>query len=511
MANRNAKVPGWEAWPAFGNDVSVYRPREDVGKRLDRRAYWLWLQQVFGEGSRLPWHIFRTYPGGVQGFARAGHSAWRNLSYLTLKHLNALQVYRPEQAVLKLNYAFRMGWDVLTPESEKYPAALRNISDPPAVLYVQGNLGYLEQWPWVAVVGARKAGEEGLSAAERLAYELSLSGAVVVSGIAKGIDSAALEGASRAGVPAISVLPVDLTAFQQGNLTPGLWEREKGCVLVTEYFSQPRPLQGTFQQRNRLITGMSHSLVLVQAGEKGGSMIYARHAAKQERRIFVYPGSQDDPAFAGNRKLIAQGAEILKTGGELFRVWPELSGLPELLLEQQRSIISPPKPPEKGRRLGRLTRDPKRWRIAQSRGFLHRTSAKDNGAPLRESVMRLWEAVPEMSLLATDPIRDVLDGEPLLRPGDMEEEDPPPGLEASPQETPPEPSPPEQPKEAERPGPNIEAQVLDSLKGKSLAVEEISDLTGIETGALLRLLLKLEITGRVSRSPGGQYCVNEIS
>lgn len=458
-------------------------PQIDFDKSLDCRAYWLWLQQAFGEGSRLPWHIFRTFPGGLEAFARAGMSGWRELRYLTARQLSALQAFSPQQALYKLHYAQQMGWEALTPESEKYPAALRNISDPPAVLYVQGDLGFLEERPWVAVVGARKAGEEGASAARRLGHGLASAGAVVVSGIARGVDSAALDGAMAAGIPTISVLPVDLSSFGQTGPVQRARQLEMGGAMVTEYFSQPRPLQGTFHQRNRLITGMCQAVVLVQAGEKGGSMIYARHAAKQGRRLFVYPGPPEDPAFAGNRRLLAQGAQPLREGWELFEAWPELFSFPKELVEGRAKAPSPPEPPPRRAPAGKLPPLP----AAEAAGG--RVVLRDSGlAPKEAGPPNPARALEEDVLLAGDPIKTVLDGGPLLEPAEGE---------ASP--------PPAVPKPAPA---GEEERVLECLKGQSLTSEELSEAAGLDTAPLLRLLFRLEMTGRVRRGPGGQYSLN---
>lgn len=479
------QTPG--AHEFFAENLSTGLPRFDFSKALDCRAYWLWVQQIFGEGSRLPWHIFRTYPGGLEGFARAGISGWRDLRYLTPKHLNALQSFTPEQALYKLNYALQMGWDVLTPESEKYPAALRNISDPPAVLYVQGNLSRLEERPWVALAGARKAGEEGAAAARRLAHGLSSAGAVVVSGVAQGVDTAALEGAAAAGVPTISVLPVDLSSFRQTDPVLRMKQVEMGSVVVTEYFSQPRPLQGTFQQRNRVITGMCQAVVLVQVGEKGGSMIYARHAAKQNRRLFVYPGAPDDPAFAGSRRLIAEGAQALREGWELFEAWPELFSFPKELVEQQKPGLSLGNMPE-----GKRAAAPGSQVVLRDSGVWQAEGTASQAGPAEAlPADPMKPALPEEPLLATDPIQEVLTGGPLLEAVEMEEDVP---ETVVPADVPPEQAP-----------VSKEDRVLDCLNGQSLMVEELSALTGIETGELLRLLFRMEMTGKVARGPGGQY------
>ncbi len=304
---------------------------------MDNTVFWLWLQNAFGEGSGVPWHIYQSYPGGLEGFYRAGAGGWRALDYITPRHMEALTAFPPQAALARLEYALRLGWGVLTPESEKYPPGLRNISDPPAVLYTQGDLSLLSGKPWVAVAGARKAGEAGLAAARELGQGLSSAGAVVVSGMAPGADNAAIEGALMAGGRTVTVMPVDLSSpYQAKNAALRRRQLRMGGALLSEYFSQRTPAQGGFHLRNRLITGMCQAVVLVQVGEKSGSMIYARHAAKQGRRLFVYPGPPGDPAYTGSRRLLAEGAAPIARGWELFEQWPQLFG------------VSPASPPAQG-------------------------------------------------------------------------------------------------------------------------------------------------------------------
>lgn len=347
---------------------------------MDNTAIWVWLQNAFGEGSKTPWYIYRHFPGGVEGFYREGAACWCALKYVTEQQLQALVSFSLRAAEVRLDYAYRMGWWVLTPECEKYPEGLRNISDPPAVLYIKGELGPLcALRPWVALAGARKASPASLEAARRLGHQLALGGAAVVSGMAPGVDLEALQGAVGATGQAVCVMPVDLDSPYHGQ-SASFRRRllQEGGVLVSEYFSQRAPAQGTFQQRNRLITGMCQGVLLVQAAEKGGTMLYARHAAKQGRDLFVYPGPPEDPAFAGSRKLLAQGAKEVTSGWQVIESYPEAAYAagPKAPLPSGGLEESPP-----SRRKAGAGRKPASARLeAESRPAL-----RDSGpAPVRE-------------------------------------------------------------------------------------------------------------------------------
>ena len=177
---------------------------------MDNRVYWIWLQQAFGEGSPLPWKIFKGYPGGIREFYEGGPRLWNTRRDISDQKAEGLYHFTLEAAKARLDYALSLGWEVLTPESGRFPEGLRHIPDPPAALYVQGTLPDLDTRPAIALVGARKATPESKRAAERIACQLTMEGAAVVSGEATGVDFSALMGALSGGGPAVSVLPVDL-------------------------------------------------------------------------------------------------------------------------------------------------------------------------------------------------------------------------------------------------------------------------------------------------------------
>lgn len=287
---------------------------------MDNRAYWIWIQQAFLPGSRKPMKIFSQYRGGVREFCEGGAKLWNTRRDLTDRETAALRDFSLSQAEARLEYAEKVGWQVLTPECEKYPELLRNISDPPAVLYLKGTMPDLDQTLSIGVAGARKATEASLDAARKFGYQLAAGNACVVSGGAKGVDSAALTGAM--GIPGsklISVLPVSLdSSYVMENARLRKMICAHGGALLTEYFSLSRPELGTFQVRNRLITGLSRGVLLIQAARKSGTMIYASHALDQNRDVFVYPGSAVAEEFSGSRALLEDGARAVTCGEDIL-------------------------------------------------------------------------------------------------------------------------------------------------------------------------------------------------
>ena len=291
---------------------------------VDKRAYWIWLQHAFGEGSPMPWRIHRSLPGGVEEFFQNGPRLWNSLEVIREKDAAALYSFSLEEAQAQLEYALKVGWQVLTPESENYPIALKNIFDPPAVLYGKGRLPNVDLHPAIAVVGARKAKKESVEKGKEFGYQLAIGGAIVITGGAVGIDAAVTLGAMSGEGPIVSVLPVALNSpyvSQNAFLRESIVE--KGGALVSEYFSQQSPGYGTFQARNRLVTGLSCGVLLIQAARKSGTSMYATHAKNQNRDVFVCPGPKDDPAFAGGWDLIADGAKAVECGEDIFRRIPQ--------------------------------------------------------------------------------------------------------------------------------------------------------------------------------------------
>lgn len=197
------------------------------------------------------------------------------------------------------------------------PAALRAIPDPPLALYVQGSTALLGQLG-VAVVGARRCSATGAVFAERLAEHLAAAPLVVISGLALGIDAAAHRGAVRRG-QTLAVLGSGLR-----NLHPKSHARlaqqilESNGAIVSEYLPTHPSYPGNFPERNRLISGLSRAVVVVEAGLRSGSLITARLALEQGREVLAVPGSVVSPVSAGCHRLLKQGAGLVTNVQDVF-------------------------------------------------------------------------------------------------------------------------------------------------------------------------------------------------
>lgn len=203
----------------------------------------------------------------------------------------------------------RAGATILTLDDDAYPARLRQIADPPLVLFVRGTLAADELA--VAVVGARRAGDYGRGIAADLARGLAYAGLTVVSGLAAGIDGAAHRGALEAGGRTIAMMATGI------DLVYPAWHRRLADeiaahgALVTELACGAPPLQFHFPKRNRIISGVSVGTVVVEAAERSGSLITAELAAEQGREVFAVPGPIGSPHHGGCHRLIQGGAKLV--------------------------------------------------------------------------------------------------------------------------------------------------------------------------------------------------------
>lgn len=209
------------------------------------------------------------------------------------------------------------GIRVLRPGDGLYPGLLMNIYDPPAVLYCKGGLKRSDMNA-VAIVGARRCSLYGLQMAEKLAFDLAKKGVTIISGMARGIDSAAHRGAIRAGGRTIAVMGSgfnDIYPPEAGKIIPDIC---KNGAVLTEYDADMPPLKHNFPRRNRIISGMSKGVVVVEAARRSGAMITVEMALQQGREVFAVPGRADSCISQGTHHLIKTGAKLVITAEDVL-------------------------------------------------------------------------------------------------------------------------------------------------------------------------------------------------
>jgi DNA processing protein len=203
------------------------------------------------------------------------------------------------------------GRAIITVADAAYPAMLRQIADPPTVLYAEGNTGLLQR-PCLAIVGARNCSAGGALDARDFARALSDAGICIVSGLAMGIDAAAHAGALAGSSASIAIMGTGADVlYPPRNATIGALLRERGCV-VTEFPLGTQPLRGNFPRRNRIISGLARGVLVVEANRQSGSLLTAKSALEQDREVFALPGSIHSPLAKGCHLLIKEGAKLVE-------------------------------------------------------------------------------------------------------------------------------------------------------------------------------------------------------
>lgn len=278
---------------------------------MNEEIYWIWLLKCFGSAAAIDDII--QYFGSARGLYEAGSTEWRLSGLLTAKQIAALSKWSPSQSGDVLKACRENGWKILTPQSIYYPQRLRELRNFPPVLFLQGDKEVLLRDVKLSIVGTRRASGYGLRVARLLAGALSEAGAVVVSGGALGIDSAAHAGALHARGKTVAVLGCGLgTDYLRENAVLRK-EISKNGALISEFLPFSPASRTTFPLRNRIISALSLGTVVVEAGEKSGSLITARLALEQGRDVFAVPGDIISSAFTGANKLIRDGAKPVFT------------------------------------------------------------------------------------------------------------------------------------------------------------------------------------------------------
>lgn len=309
--------------------------------------YWIWLQKTLGTGNS--YDELLQYFGNPERLYESGKKAWLESGLFSEKTLEKLISSSPSETYHVIKACKDNGWHIVTYEDECYPALLRQIKNYPLVLYVYGDKEVLKTQFAIGIVGTRNATEYGSQAAMNLSYNLASAGAVIVSGGALGIDSCAHEGAIKAGGKTIAVLGNGLGSSylrQNENLRDSI--AQNGAV-ITELLPFTDPSRTTFPVRNRLISGISRGLLVVEAGEKSGSLITAGYAAEQGRDIFAVAGSIFSNGYNGTNNLIRDGAKSVFSANDILGVYAErfsryinINTTAERLAETEKQVYEKP-------------------------------------------------------------------------------------------------------------------------------------------------------------------------
>lgn len=278
---------------------------------------WIWFAEKCGAGSSEMVKIYEKY-GSINAIYLADYNSYiendvseRLAEKLADKSLSAAC------SIIKYCEDNRVG--ILTYACDEYPRSLRSIKDPPAVLYYLGRLPDLNKNLCIATVGTRKMSEYGMRSAYKIAYEIASSGAIIVSGMALGIDSVAASAALKAGGKTVAVLGSGIDIIYPKEHKKLYREIAKSGVVITEYPPSTEPSSFNFPMRNRIISGLSQGTVVIDAGEKSGALITSKTAILQGRDVFAVPSNIDSENSSGTNSLIRDGAQAVLCGYDVVK------------------------------------------------------------------------------------------------------------------------------------------------------------------------------------------------
>lgn len=287
--------------------------------------HWIWLSQLSGVTITQKLSLLEQFydPEGVY---EADEASLSTVADMTPKALERLGDKDLRNASAILDSCIRKQIGIVTIGDREYPAKLKNIHNPPLVLYYKGSLPDWEERPAIAMVGTRKATTYGMQIAEKIGNQVAGCGALVVSGGADGIDTQALIGAMQTGQPVVAVLGFGADVVYPAK-NRELFEKiqKQGC-LITEYCPGTPANSWNFPQRNRIISGIASGVVVIEAPERSGALNTARHAIEQGRDLYVVPGNINTPNCIGSNQLLRKHAVAVFEGWDVVQEYAPLYG-----------------------------------------------------------------------------------------------------------------------------------------------------------------------------------------
>ena len=269
--------------------------------------YWIWMQASLGAGARTDEIL--SYFETPENLYNAGSREWRLSGLFTPKKIEALKSTTPSETGKIINECRAKGYNIITPDNSLFPERLKSLTNMPLVLYGIGDCSVLNDPVSIGIVGTRNASNYGIQVAQKLSYSLADAGATIISGGALGVDSEAHAGAMLAKGRTAAFLGCGLSfGYLKENAALRRAITRYGAVM-SEYSPFTPASRSTFPIRNRLISGVSLGIVVIEAGIKSGSLITANCALDQGRDVFAIPGDIVRSSFDGTNHLIKNGAK----------------------------------------------------------------------------------------------------------------------------------------------------------------------------------------------------------
>ena len=410
--------------------------------------HWIWLAHRPGVGDRLKVRLLQQFRD-PEDIYFADEESYRHVEGMTAEAAESLKDKSLAAAEASLEACRREGLHLLTFQDAAYPSKLKHIADPPVLLYYKGQLPDFDGMPMIGVVGTRKASAYGMQTAKRMGYQIARCGGIVVSGMAYGIDGMAMSGALTAGEMTVGVLGCGADIVYPASNRALFRDVEAyGCIL-SEFAPGTPPAKWTFPRRNRIISGLSNGVLVVEAPEGSGALITANHALEQGRDVFVVPGNIDQPGFVGSHRLLRDGATLVSSGWDILSEYELL--YPNQIRKDQEPSHQTVYPDEMKKALSE--REKTAPKVAQK-----------PSVPGKSKALKKILEKKSIDNSATEAYSDVNTVQPKLS--------------------------------AE------EQLIVDQLSRGERLVDDVIAETGLTTGKILALLTMLELKGIVKRLPG---------
>lgn len=304
-------------------------------------VHWIWLATRQGLSKHTSYELVQRF-GDPEEVYRATEEKLRAVPGMPPKGLASLNEKSLDRSREILHHCRQNAIHLLTLKDMGYPRRLLGIYDPPILLFYRGSLPDWEAQPIIGAVGTRYCSQYGIRSGQRLGEQLSRCGGCVASGIAEGIDTAILSGVLAAkGLPVVFlaggvdvIYPAENRGLYQEILNCG------GCV-ISEQPPGVKPVKWLFPVRNRLISGISNAVLVVEAPERSGALITARHAMEQGREVYVVPGPIDAESCQGSNALLKTGAQMAQSGWDILEPYQDLY---QDLQDRTKETVSAPIP-----------------------------------------------------------------------------------------------------------------------------------------------------------------------
>lgn len=414
---------------------------------MSAKKYWIWLSELRGVKDKTKAALLEYFEQPERIYF-ATESELTSSCEITGAELERLREKKLDRCDRIMGRCRDIGADILTLQDSGYPERLRNIFNPPYVLYIMGRLPAMDEQAAIGIVGTRRATPYGRKMALNMGYEIAKGGGCVVSGLAAGIDSAGAEGALRAGGGCVGVLGTAIDVVYP-KFNADLFEDVRTVgALVSEYPPGTETNPGFFPQRNRIISGLSVGVLVIEAPKKSGALITAARALEQGRDLFVVPGNADAFNCVGSNELIKDCAKAVTSGWDILCEY-------ECLYPNRIRYLGPGRAAMPGEM--ERERDKNRWETAVETG--------SDFVKLRQP-------------LAKKVIDNKSDGEYIDLEGQLKE------LSAD------------------------QLRIVSVMTMSSMHIDDIIDLTTLPAATVLSGLTLLELSGHVSREKGKRFTLN---